>query len=150
MHSAITVYYSRGGRTQKTAERIAALTGSELYRIETAVPYPEHLIDCPGRAKQELYEGQMPELKGELPDLSGYEKVIFGYPCLWGTLPMPAASFLKRAQLGNAKLYLFATHDGAGPCGTEDVQNILGDHPVVPCVDAERMDDEAVLRWIGD
>lgn len=38
----LVAYFSAQGRTQAVAERIAELTGADLYRIEAAEPYAEN------------------------------------------------------------------------------------------------------------
>lgn len=55
-----------------------------------------------------------PELRGTLPDLSGYDTIVLGYPCWWGTMPQAVFTFLESADFSGKKILPFCTHEGSG------------------------------------
>ena len=84
------------GNTEVAAEIIARLTGGELFELRAKKDYPFIYSDCTDIAKQELGANSRPELTNTV-DISGYDTVILGFPCWWGTMPMAVWSFLERA-----------------------------------------------------
>jgi len=122
---AIVVYFSHTGEnyavgnitegnTAKVAKVIAARTGSPLYEIKEAKPYPSDYRACVDLAKKELQSNARPELAGELPDLSEYSVIYLGYPNWWGAAPMAVYSFLDKVKLDGKTIIPFCTHEGSG------------------------------------
>ena len=62
-----------------------------------------------------------PELRGTLPDLSGYDTIVLGYPCWWGTMPQAVFTFLERHQKT-----LSCGNGSAGSCNNRFFLRILG------------------------
>ena len=102
------------GNTAKVAKVIAAKTGSELYEIKEAQPYPVEYQACVELAKRELRSGARPAIKGELPDLKEYSVIYLGYPNWWGDAPMVVYSFLEKAKIDGKTIIPFCTHEGSG------------------------------------
>ena len=60
----LIAYFSWGGNTKYIAEKIHNITGGDMFRIETAVPYPKDYNEAAyGVAKKQHEEGTKPELK---------------------------------------------------------------------------------------
>jgi flavodoxin len=122
------VYYSRDGmnywhggtknlekgNTARFAEKIQKLTGGDLFRIETVVEYPEDYTECTDVAKTEQEHDVRPQIKGALPDLSGYDVVFFGHPIWWGDMPMVMRTLLDKVSLAGKTVAHFVTHEGSG------------------------------------
>ena len=102
------------GNTAKVAKVIAAKTGSELYEIKEAQPYPVEYQACVELAKRELRSGARPAIKGELPDLKEYSVIYLGYPNWWGDAPMIVYTFLEKAGVAGKTIIPFCTHEGSG------------------------------------
>ena len=102
------------GNTAKVAKVIAAKTGSDLYEIKEAQPYPVEYQACVELAKRELRSGARPAIKGELPDLKEYSVIYLGYPNWWGDAPMVVYSFLEKAKIDGKTIIPFCTHEGSG------------------------------------
>ena len=63
MASGILIaYFSKTGNTEEVANRIQELTGGDLFRIETAQPYPEDYTETTQIAQEELANNARPEL----------------------------------------------------------------------------------------
>ncbi len=124
---SIVVYYSRKGEnyvngsivnlkegnTAIAAGMISNLTSSDIFEIDTVKEYPSAYYDCIAEAKYELHSDARPELKA-IPDLSGYDTIILGYPNWWGTMPMAVFTFLEKAGLAGKTIHPFCTNEGSG------------------------------------
>ena len=122
---SIVVYFSHAGEnygvgnvtegnTAKVAKILAAKTGSEIYEIQELKPYPTDYQKCVDLAKDEQRRKARPAIKGELPDLSGYQTIYLGYPNWWGDCPMIVYAFLEKCKLDGKVILPFCTHEGAG------------------------------------
>jgi flavodoxin len=82
------------GNTKVAASKIQSLLNCDIFEIETVNEYPLDYTECTTQAKVELKENSRPKIKGQLPDVSGYDTIILGYPNWWGTFPMAVWTFL--------------------------------------------------------
>ena len=51
------------GNTEIVAEKIAAKTGADLFKVETIKDYPNDYYECCAEAKKELQSQARPELR---------------------------------------------------------------------------------------
>lgn len=107
------------GHTAKMAQLISALTGGDLYEIQTEKNYPANYRETTRVAEDELRCDAKPMLAGTLPDLSKYDLIFLGHPIWWGKLPPVVNSFLSAANLSGKEVAHFCTHAGSG-FGTSD------------------------------
>ena len=117
--SASYAGYIEKGNTEIMAEKIAELTGGELYSITVKDPYPEDYQSMLVRAQEELDKDARPELDGELPDLSDKQVIFIGYPIWHGATPRAVLTFLESYDLEGKTVIPFNTHEGSGKSGTE-------------------------------
>ena len=125
-HSALVVYFSRTGEqyrvgvidegnTAIVAKIIAEQTGADLYEILPAQDnYPNTYKELTDYAKREQNENARPAIRGELPDVSGYDTVFIGAPVWWGDWPMICYTFFESVDLSGKTLVPFSTHEGSG------------------------------------
>ena len=102
------------GNTAKVAKEIAAQTGADIWEIKEAEPYPVKYNDCIKRAQKELQAKARPAIKGEIPNLAGYDTIYIGYPNWWGDAPMVVYSLLDKAAIDGKTILPFCTHEGSG------------------------------------
>ena len=102
------------GNTAKVAKEIASQTGAAIHEIKEAEPYPSAYRACTDRAQKEKQSNARPAVKGEIPDLSGYDTIYLGYPNWWGDAPMVVYSFLEKAKIDGKTILPFCTHEGSG------------------------------------
>jgi len=121
MAKSLVVFFSISGVTKKVAEDAARIEGCPVYEIKTAEPYPNDYHAVVDAAKKELAENARPKLAGELPDISGVDKIILGFPNWCSTCPMPVLTFLESLDLSGKKVLPFITHGGGGT-GHADVE----------------------------
>lgn len=102
------------GNTEIVAEKIAEITGADLFKVETIKEYPNDYYECCDVAKEEKNTNARPKLKRYLDDISLYDTIYIGYPIWWGTYPMAIASLIERLDLSGKTIKPFATHEGSG------------------------------------
>jgi len=108
----LIVYYSKTGNTKAVAEMIQGKTDGDIYRIETVRTYPRERPAAAEIPRQELESGNLPDLKGQLPDLSNYDLIIVGSPVWWYTVSTPVMRFLKETDFAGKKTAAFNTNAG--------------------------------------
>jgi flavodoxin len=111
----LVAYFSQSGKTRNIAIQIQEQTGGDLFRIETAIPYPGDMPSLVQRKNKELETGNMPELKATVGNIESYDVVFLGYPIWAMTAPPPVRSFIQTHDLTGKTIVPFCTHDGYGP-----------------------------------
>ena len=113
---ALVVYFSCMGTTKGVAEKLAKVTGADLYEIVPAVPYTDEDLNYSDRSTRATSEQDhpdtRPEIGGEDIDLAGYNTVYIGYPNWWASIPMPIASFLEAFDFAGKRILPFCSHGG--------------------------------------
>lgn len=106
--------YIKTGNTEKVAEKIAELTGADLFKIEQEVPYAADYNTCIAQAKEHLRAKARPALVSVPENLGDYDEVYLGYPNYWGDMPMAVYSFLEHFDWTGKVIHPFCTHEGSG------------------------------------
>lgn len=117
----LVAYFSHTQTTEKVAREIQNGTGADLFKIETARPYPSEHKATTAFARKERDDDARPELKGAVENMDSYDVIFLGYPIWWYTLPMPLYTFLESYDLSGKTVIPFVTHGGSGMSGTEAV-----------------------------
>ncbi|MBS6645008.1 MAG: hypothetical protein KH366_15640, partial [Clostridiaceae bacterium] len=76
----LIIYYSMDGNTKKIAEKIQAVTGADIERLDTVIPYTgtdEEIVD---QGQREVNQGYMPEIKPLSVNVADYDTIIIGTP----------------------------------------------------------------------
>ena len=121
----LVAYFSAQGHTQAVAERIAALTGADIYRIAAAEPYAANPYDDSDRIRNEAYGDLRPGVAG-LPDAAAvaqYDTVFVGSPCWWHQPAMVVCTFLAAYDWEGKTVVPFFTY-GATTYLNESMQKI--------------------------
>ena len=91
-------------QTYRKAQEIQAQTGADIFRIETATPYPENYNATVDQGRAELRENARPALKvAKVENLAEYDTVFIGVPNWWSSIPMAVATFLDRRAVRDAR-----------------------------------------------
>ena len=145
----LVLYFSWGGHTRKAAKQIAAAIGADLHELKPEKPYPRLYPICAARAKKERDRDERPAFAALGTDLAAYTDIVIGYPAWWYTCPMLVLSFLAQHDLAGKDVYLFDTHGGSGPVGTEDVRAVCKGR-VRDCIDGSHLTNDTIRAWLGD
>lgn len=149
----LVVYFSCTGNTKKVAEKIAALTGGDIYEIVPAEPYSAADLnynndDC--RANREMNDPTArPAIGGGKADISGYDTVIIGYPIWWGTMPRIINTFIEACELSGKTVLPFCTSGSSGI--SRSVSDIKTAAPTADVRDGLRtsgVSDAELEKWL--
>ena len=106
----LIVYYSYSGTTERVAEHLQKLTNADLYELELENPYSGDSNEVSDRVFEERGDGKMPELSGELPDLSEYDRILIGTPVWNADMSNPVTSYLEQTDFGGKTVAPFWTY----------------------------------------
>ena len=108
----LIVFFSHTGNAKFVTEHIQALTGADVFEIKTVVPYTEeNVFELAGQQRE---AGILPELVGKIDNFADYDIIFFGSPNWFGTLSLPAMSFLNSYDLSGKTVVPFITFGGGG------------------------------------
>ncbi len=118
-HSDVLVaYFSATGTTKGVAEKIAAVTGGDLYEILAAEPYTDEDLnynDSSSRSTAEQNDkNARPEIGSEDISLEGYTAIYLGFPIWWGEEPRILDSFVEKYSFEGITVIPFCTSGGSG------------------------------------
>lgn len=151
----LVAYFSCTGNTKAVAEKIAEITGGELYEIVPAEPYTSadlNYNDDNCRANREMNDpSSRPAIGSGEIDISAYDTVILGYPIWWGTCPRIISTFLDTCDLSGKTVLPFCTSGGSGV--TESVSDIKAAEPGADVREGLRVSgtgDRNLEGWLRD
>ena len=117
MAKTLVAYFSASGVTQKVAEMIAEVSGSDLYEIAPKVAYTTadlNWMDKKSRSSVEMNDKTFrPQIAGADIDISAYDEVLLGFPIWWYVAPTIINTFLEKYDFSGKKIILFATSGGS-------------------------------------
>lgn len=144
----LVAYFSYSGTTKKVAEKVAQVTGGDLFEITVKKPYSSDYQTVIEEAKIELAESARPELSAQVSDMKQYDKIILGFPNWCRTCPMPVLTFLESYDFSGKTICSFVTNGGGG-CGrsTEDIRNSAKGATVIESVDGNQLTEEQIENW---
>lgn len=152
---SLVAYFSCTGNTKAVAERIAELTGADLYEIVPSEPYTNEDLnynnnDC--RANREMNDSSArPAIGSDSIDISDYDTVYIGYPIWWGSMPRIINTFLDTYDLSNKTVMPFCTSGGSGV--SKSVSDIKAEEPEADIRDGLRASgssDSSINEWLSD
>ena len=125
----LVVFFSATGTTKGVAERIASVTGGDLYEILAAEPYTAEDLnynDSSSRTTKEQNDKDVrPEIASEDISLEGYTTVYLGFPIWWGEEPRILDTFVEKYSFDGITVIPFCTSgsSGIGRSGTNLEEN---------------------------
>ena len=146
----LVAYFSAQGNTKAVAERIAELTGADIYRIEAAEPYAPNPYDDNDRIQNEAYNDLRPAV-ADAPSqewIDQYDRIFIGSPCWWHQPAMVVCTFLESYDLSKHVIVPFFTY-GATTYLNESMQKIYKCTPNsvhIPATLPEDLDPEDITR----
>ena len=114
----LVVYFSATGTTKSVAEKIAAITGADIYEIKAAQEYTEADLDWNDdnsrTTKEQNDSAVRPEIGSEPISLEGYNTIYIGYPIWWGEEPRIMDTFVESCSFDGKTIIPFCTSGGSG------------------------------------
>lgn len=106
--------YIDKGNTEVVAEKAAAMTGADLFKVEPVKPYDPDYNTCIEQAKKDLQNGTRPEVVAMPENMALYDLVTIMYPNYWGTMPMHMFTVLEQINFEGKTVRPVCTHEGSG------------------------------------
>ena len=118
-HSDVLVaFFSATGTTKGVAERIASVTGGDLYEIVPANPYSAADLNYNDRSsrstKEQNDKSARPETGSADISLEGYSTIYLGFPIWWGEEPRILDTFAEKYKFDGITVIPFCTSGGSG------------------------------------
>lgn len=113
----LVAYFSASGVTKGAAEKLAEVTGGDLYEIQPEVPYTDADLDWQDKQSRSSVEmadlSSRPAIKGKVENLNDYDTVFVGYPIWWYTAPTIINTFIEANDLKGKTVIPFCTSGGS-------------------------------------
>ena len=152
-HKVLVAYFSATGVTARTAQKVAEVTGGEVYAITPAKPYTDADLDWNDKQSRSSVEMNDPKarpaLGGERLDVSEYDIVFIGYPIWWNQAPRLINTFIESHDLKGKTVIPFATSGGSTIAGS--VATLKRSYPALEWKEGcllNRTDEKTVRTWI--
>ena len=114
----LVVYFSATGTTKGVAEKIANITGADIYEIKPVQEYTDADLDWSDRSSRSTEEQNnksvRPEIAGEKLSLDGYSTIYVGYPIWWGEEPRIMDTFAESYDFDGITMIPFCTSSSSG------------------------------------
>ena len=118
-HSEVLVaFFSATGTTKGVAEKIASVTGGDLYEILAAEPYTADDLNYNDNSSRSTKEqddkSARPEIGSEEISLEGYTTIYLGFPIWWGEEPRIMDTFVEKYIFEGITVIPFCTSGSSG------------------------------------
>ena len=119
----LVAYFSAQGHTKDVAEKIANVTGGDLFEIEPVDIYTEEDLDGWNESARGTRESKdrstRPEIANRVDNFERYDTIYLGFPIWWFTAPTIVNTFLESYDTEGKTIIPFATSGGSSYGDTE-------------------------------
>lgn len=113
MKKIVIFYLCHSGKTKETAEKIKRLTDADLFQVmPNDDVHKNNKLPFTITQKGSLDKSLLNKTR-LIPDVSGYDLVLFGYPNWWESLPEPMKILISELKLADKEVAAFCTHEGS-------------------------------------
>lgn len=119
----LVLYFSAEGTTKGVANIIARELGADIFEIKPVEPYSSHDLDWRDKKSRSSLEmtndKSRPAYKDDI-DISGYGRILLGFPIWWYVEPRIVDTFLEAHDFAGKTVIPFATSGGSDIGGAEE------------------------------
>lgn len=110
----LVIYFSATGTTKGIAEKIASVTGADLYEIKPKEPYTDEDLNYNDDGSRTTKEQNNKEVRPEYEDIeldieNDYSTIFLGYPIWWGEEPRIIDTFVESYNFDGKTIIPFCT-----------------------------------------
>ena len=117
-HKILVAYFSATGTTAKVAEKLAAVTGADLFEIVPEAPYTDADLDWRNKESRSSVEmadmNSRPKIASKVENMADYDLVFIGFPIWWYREPSIIDTFLESYDFNGKTIVPFATSGSSG------------------------------------
>jgi len=115
----LVIYFSATGTTKGIAEKIASVTGADLYEIVPKEPYTDEDLNYSDDSSRATVEQNDPDVRPEYEDIqvdieNDYSTIFIGYPIWWGQEPRIMDTFVESYNFDGKTIIPFCTSGSSG------------------------------------
>lgn len=114
----LVAYFSATKTTERAAKELANRLGCDLYAIKPVEAYTDADLNWMNQNSRSTLEmkdkSSRPAIIKDDLDVSGYDRILLGYPVWWYTAPTIINTFLEAYDFTGKKIVLWATNGGSG------------------------------------
>lgn len=114
----LAAYFSCTDTTKGVAEKIADITGGDLYRITPAKKYTSRDLNYNNESSRAVKEqgnkNIRPQIKGKTVGMKNYDVVFLGYPIWMGDAPRIISTFVESYNFKGKTVVPFCTSGSSG------------------------------------
>ena len=153
MSKGLVAYFSASGNTKKIAEMIAEEGGFDLHEIAPEKEYTKadlNWMDKKSRSSVEMDDKAFrPAIKKSDLDISGYDKILIGFPIWWDVAPTIINTFLEAYDFAGKQIILFATSGGSGFGNTvKELQHSAPDAKITEGKLINNVSRQDISEWV--
>lgn len=118
----LVVVFSATGNTKGIAEKIASITGADLFEIVPVVPYTSADLNYGNSGSRTTKEQNDPNARPAIAErisIEGYTTIYLGYPIWWGDAPKIMNTFVESCDFTGVTVIPFCT-SGSSDIGQSD------------------------------
>ncbi len=113
MKKLLIVYYSwTNGNTERIARKLKKVSGADMARIETVIPYSGSYDEVVKQGQDEVNRGYQPEIVPLPVSVKDYDVIAVGTPTWWYTMAPAVLSFVKTQDFNGKTVIPFMTNGG--------------------------------------
>ena len=151
----LVAYFSATGTTARAAEKLADVTGGELYAIVSAQPYTSADLDWNDKRSRSSVEmndpKSRPAIKGRKENIADYDVIFIGYPIWWDLAPRIINTFIESHDLKGKTVIPFATSGGSTLAGSAAA--LKKTYPALNWREGRllnRADEKSIRNWVDN
>lgn len=150
----LVAYFSAQGHTKAVAEKIASVTGGDLFEIMPVNVYTEEDLDGWNESARGTRESKdrstRPEVKDKVENFEKYDTIYLGFPIWWFTAPTIVNTFLEQYDTSGKTIIPFATSGGSEYGDTEKDLRVSAPKAIFkPGKVLNGMNEQQIKNWIG-
>ena len=117
MSKRLVIYFSASGVTKETAQKLADVTGADLFEIVPEEPYSAadlKWVNPFARCNREKMGKKDVPFKRHVENMGEYDMIYLGFPIWYAGAPNVVGTFVRDHDFSNKKVAVFATSKGSG------------------------------------
>ncbi len=118
MSKTLVAYFSASGKTAKVAEKLASVTGADLFEIKPETAYTKgdlNWLNKNSRSSVEMKDRNCrPAIASKVENMREYDRVFVGFPIWWYREPSIIDTFMESYDFSGITVVPFATSGGSG------------------------------------